>query len=142
MKVADIRHRIGLRLQQAAREKDPDSLALALDYGRAVLLALASLDEEAEVDLSEATVNTATAARILSFHVEYVRDLIRREVLPASKRNNEYDIRLVDLMDFIASPRYQAVGAPGAVARAALRRFRDWGMTVWRRPWEEPGSAV
>ncbi len=143
MKVADIRRKLGQRLQEAAMEKDPDALALVLDYGRAILLALAPLPEDEEVDLSEVTVSTSTAARILSFHVEYVRELIRRGVVAGTKHNNEYEIKLTDLMEFMSSPRYQAVGTPGAGVRATLRRFRDiGGTTMWRRPEEEPGSAL
>jgi hypothetical protein len=143
MKVIDVRRRLGQRLQEAAMESDPNALAPALDYGRAVLLALASLPDDEEVVLSELTVSTATAARILSFHVEYVREIIRRGDLPASKRNNEYEIRLADLVDFMASPRYQAVGAPGAVLGAALRSLRGRrGIPMWRRPEEGPGPTT
>ena len=143
MKVIDIRHRLGRRLQEAAMEKDPDALALALDYGRAILLALAPLAEDDEVELSEMTVSTATAAGILRFHVEYVRELIRRGVLAGTKHNNEYEIRLTDLMEFMSSSRYQAIGTPGAALRTALQRFPDiWGMTIWRRSGEEPGFAL
>ena len=143
MKVIDIRRRLGQRLQEAATEKDSDALALALDYGRAILLALASLPEDEDVELPGVIVSTATAARILSFHVEYVREVIRRGDLPASKRNNEYEIRLADLVDFMASPRYQAVGAPGAVLGAALRSLRGRrGIPMWRRPEEGPGPTT
>jgi excisionase family DNA binding protein len=96
------------------------------------------------VELAEMTESTATAARILSLHVEYVRELIRREVLPGAKHNNEYEIKLTDVMDFMSSSRYRAWGEPSALAKAALARFGP----IWRlpridlRPGEEPGSAV
>lgn len=144
MKVIDIRRRLGRRLQEAATEKDPNALALALDYGRAILLALAPLAEDEEVEVSEVTVSTATAARILSLHVEYVRELIRRDVLPGTKHNNEYEIKLTDLVEFMSSSRYRAGAEPSALARAALQRIG----ALWRlppidlRPGEEPGPAV
>jgi excisionase family DNA binding protein len=143
MKVIDIRRRLGQRLQDAAMENDPNALALALDYGRAILLALAPLAEDEEVELAEVTVGTATAACILSLHVEYVRDLIRRGVLPGTKHNNEYEIKLTDVMDFMSSPRYRA-GGWAFHPRAAVAMFGP----AWRlpridlRPGEEPGSAV
>jgi excisionase family DNA binding protein len=141
MKVVDIRRRLGQRLGEAAMEKDPDSLALALDYCRAILLALSPLPDDQDVELSELTVSTATAARILSLHVEYVRELIRRGVLPGTKHNNEYEVKLSDVMDFMSSSRYRAGGEPSALARAAMLRFGP----VWHlpridlRPGQEPG---
>jgi excisionase family DNA binding protein len=123
-------------------EEDADALALALDYGRAILLALAPLAEDEEVELPEVTVSTATAARILSLHVEYVRELIRRNVLRGTKHNNEYEVKLTDLVEFMGSSRYRAGGEPSALARAALGRFGP----IWRlpridlRPGPEPGS--
>ena len=144
MKVIDVRRRLGQRLQEAATEKDPSALALALDYGRAILLALAPLAEDEDVELSEVTVSTATAACILSFHVEYVRELIRRDVLPGTKHNNEYEIRLTDLVEFMSSSRYRTWGEPSALARAALARFGPIRRLprIDLRPGEEPGSAV
>ncbi|MGD0205118.1 MAG: hypothetical protein ABSB57_01555 [Dehalococcoidia bacterium] len=144
MKVIDIRRKLGRRLQDAALEKDPGALALALDYGRAILLALAPLTEDEEVELSEVTVSTATAAGILSLHIEYVRGLIRRGVLTGTKHNNEYEIKLTAVMDFMSSSRYRAAGDPSALARAALGRIGAvWRMPrVDRRPGEEPGPAV
>ena len=149
MKVLDIRRRLGQRLQEAAAEKDPDALALVLDYGRAVLLALAPLPDDEEVELPELTVSTATAARILSLHVEYVRDLIRRSLLPATKHNHEYEIRLTDVMEFMTSSGYRAEGEPSALARAALHRAGAvWGLSrvdlsrFGSRPAQEPDPDV
>ena len=154
MRVLDVRRRLGEKLQEAAMEKDAETLALALDYGRAMLLALAPLSEGEEVDLSEVTVSTATAARILSLNVEYVRELIRRNVLPGAKHNNEYEIKLSDVMDFMASSRYRAAAEPSVRPRAALavygsilrmprvdpRPGAEPGSFLW--PPQEPGSAV
>ena len=149
MRVLDVRRRLGDKLQEAALERDADALALALDYGRAILLALAPLADDEEVELPKVTVSTATAARILSLHVEYVRDLIRRDILPAKKHNNEYEIRLTDVMEFMASSRYRAEGEPSALARAALHRASAlWGLPrvdlsrFGIRPGQEPGPAV
>jgi len=149
MRVLDVRRRLGEKLQEAATEKDADTLALALDYGRAILLALAPLPEDEEVELPQVNVSTATAARILSLHVEYVRDLIRRDILPAKKHNNEYEIRLTDVMEFMASSRYRAEGEPSALARAALHRAGVLGLLprvdlsrFGIRSEHEPGSAV
>lgn len=142
MKVVDVRRKLGQRLQEVATENDADTLVLALDYSRAILLALAPLAEDQEVELSEMTVSTATAARILSLNVEYVRELIRRDVLTATKHNNEYEISLADIVEFMASSRYRAAGEPSVRARAALSAFS----ALWRlprvdlRPGPEPGS--
>ena len=142
MRVLDVRRKLGQRLQEAANERNPEALALALDYGRAILLALAPLPEDEEVELAELTVSTATAARILSLNVEYVRELIRRYVLAATKHNNEYEIKLTDVMDFMASSRYRAAGEPSVRARAALSAFgAPWRLPrVDLRPGPEPGS--
>jgi len=144
MKVIDIRRKLGRRLQEAALEKDPNAVALALDYSRAILLALVPLAEDEEVELSKVTVSTATAARILSLHIEYVRELIRRDVLTGTIHHNEYEIRLTDVIDFMSSSRYRAAGDPSALTRAALGRIGAvWRMPrVDRRPGEEPGSPV
>ena len=142
MKVVDVRRRLGNKLQEAAMEKDADALALALDYGRAILLALAPLPEDEEVELPEVTVSTATAARILSLHVEYVRELIRRNVLPGAKHNNEYEIKLTDVMDLMASSRFG--GAWPVRPKTAVAMFGP----IWRwprsdlRPGQEPGPAA
>jgi hypothetical protein len=144
MKVVDIRRRLGQKLGEAAMEKDPDPLALALDYSRAILLALSPLPDDEDIELSEVTVTTATAARILSLNVEYVRDLIRRDVLAGTKHNNEYEIKLTDVMDFMGSSRYRAAGEPSVRARAAVAMFGP----IWRwpradlRPGQEPGPTV
>ncbi|HJX62158.1 MAG TPA: helix-turn-helix domain-containing protein [Dehalococcoidia bacterium] len=141
MRVLDARRRLGEKLQEAALEKDADSLALALDYGRAILLALAPLADDEEVELPEVTVNTTTAARILSLHVEYVRELIRRDVLPGTKHNNEYEIKLTDVMEFMSSPRFRAGGWP-VRPKTAVAMFGP----IWRwpradlRPGSEPES--
>jgi len=142
MRVLDVRRRLGDKLQEAAMEKDADTLALALDYGRAILLALAPLVEDEEVELPEVSVSTATAARILSLHVEYVRELIRRNVLPATKHNNEYEIKLTDVMDFMGSSRFG--GAWPIRPKTAVAMFGP----IWRwprfdvRPGQQPGPAA
>ncbi len=137
MRVLDVRRRLGEKLQDAALEKDADTLALALDYGRAILLALAPLADDEEVELATMTVGTATAARILSLHVEYVRELIRRDVLPGTKHNNEYEIKLTDVMDFMSSPRFRARAWP-VRPKTAVAMF---GPTLrWPRADLRPGS--
>ena len=100
MQVAELRQRLGARLQALATEKDPQVVSTILEYARATLIALTPLDDEAEVDLEELTVNTATAAQILSYHPEYVRQLIRLGALSAAKENGEYAIKLTDVIDF------------------------------------------
>ena len=149
MKVVDVRRRLGNKLQEAAMEKDADALALALDYGRAILLALAPLSEDEQVELPDVTVSTATAARILSLNVEYVRALIRGNALPGTKHNNEYEVKLSDVMEFMASSRFRAEGEPSALARAALHRASAlWGLPpvdlsrFGVRPRQEPGPAA
>jgi len=142
MNVVDIRRRLGQRLQDAAMEKDLDALALALDYGRAILLALAPLSDDEDVELSELTVSTATAARILSLHVEYVRELIRRNVLPGAKHNNEYEVKLSVVMDFMSSSRYRARGEPLVRSRAAAMGPAWRWPRIDLGPGPEPGSAV
>jgi len=143
MRVLDVRRRLGDKLQEAALERDADALALALDYGRAILLALAPLADDEEVELPEVTVSTATAARILSLHVEYVRELIRRDVLRGTKHNNEYEIMLTDVMDFMSSPRFRAGGWPVRPQTAVAMFGPIWR---WRRanlrPGQEPGPPV
>ena len=142
MKVLDVRRRLGDKLREAALGRDVDAVASALDYGRAILLALMPLADDEEAELPDLTVTTATAARILSLHVEYVRELIRRNVLPGTKHNNEYEIRLIDVMDFMGSSRFG--GAWPVRPKTAVAMFGP----IWRwpradvHPGQEPGTTT
>jgi hypothetical protein len=101
VKVTAVQQRLLEWLQGLLAEKDVEVVATALDCTRAILIALAPLPHDAEVDLAELTVNTNTAARILSLHAEYVRSIIRQGLLDARKQNGEYQVRLSDLVDFM-----------------------------------------
>jgi hypothetical protein len=129
-----------------AQAGDEEATAQVMEYARAVLVAVASLEEETEVDLESLTVGTATAACILSFHQEYVRDLARRNALKATKENGEYRIRFPDLIESLLCARRPLEGMtavptwlPG-FRPASLHELGETSHALWRRKRRSQGK--
>ena len=106
-------------------------------------MALASLPEDREVDIEGLTVKTATAARVLRLHQEYVRELIRRQELKASKENGEYQIPLSEVMSYEAHSAKLGAGPSSQVGLLyrVLKPHSHTEIEMWRRPPEEPESG-
>lgn len=138
MQVRDIRRRVLQKVRDTVRTRDEDSIMKVMEYARSVLISLAALDDNAEIDLETLTVSTATAARILSFHPEYVRELIRRNALKATKENGEYRIKFPDLIASLWCVRRTAedmTRIPAHLAGFRPASLRDLGETsyaLWR----------
>lgn len=124
MKVGTIRERLLQRVTEVLQDGSADDVFLVADQLRVVAGALAPLTPDDEVDLSSYTVDTAQAARILSYHAEHVRRLIRQNTIKAAKVGADYRIPLSELLvvlvrrhreeaaiELLPSLRPEAVGA-------------------------------
>ena len=103
MLTTEVRQRLVEKIAEVSDREDEEVTARVLTYARAVLVALAGLSAEDEVELRGLEVSTRTAALILGLHPEYVRTLIRRDRLRAAKRNGEFHIALEDVVEFAVS---------------------------------------
>jgi excisionase family DNA binding protein len=97
MKVGTIRERLLQRVSEALQDGDTDEIFLVSDQLRVVAGALAPLSSEEDVDLATCTVDTAQAARMLSYHAEHVRRLIRQSTIQATKVGADYRIPLREI---------------------------------------------
>ena len=131
MKVAAVRQRLAVRLQEALESGDPEAVCRVTGYVRAVGVALAPYSGDDDVDVPSLTVDSQQAAYIFGYHREHVRRLVRREALAAEKEGNEYRIALTSVIIALEG------GVSGWVAPAALRRLRAL-MTVWVSPEAPP----
>ena len=131
MKVATVRRRLAVRLQEALESGDVEALCRVTGYVRAVGVALAPYVGDDEVDLAHLTVDSQQAAHILGYHREHVRRLVRREALAAEKEGNEYRIPLTPVIAALEG------GISGWVAPSVLRRLRAL-MTLWVSPEAPP----
>ena len=135
MRVAEIRQRVLEKVREVAAGGDEEATAKIMDYSRAVLVALASYGAEEDVNLEKLTVGTTTAAHILSLHPEYVRDLVRRNVIKAIKENGEYRIAFPNLVAFLIGIKRPEPG------RIGFRDIRRSGWPLWRQPPQEPQAG-
>jgi excisionase family DNA binding protein len=131
MKVATVRRRLAVRLQEALESGDVEALCRVTGYVRAVGVALAPFSGDEDVDVSRLTVDSQQAAHVLGYHREHVRRLLRREALESEKEGNEYRIPLTSVISALEG------GISGWVAPATLRRLQAL-MTVWGSPEPEP----
>ena len=128
MRVAEVRNRVVERLGEAAVSGDEDVAAQALDFCGALLIALASEDADSDVNVQTLAIKTGTAGRILGLNQEYVRELIRRRVLGATKSNGEFQVPLSAMVSFQAkSVKFSTSPVPptpasGSSSKAAHRR--------------------
>lgn len=131
MKVAAVRQRLAVRLQEALESGDSETLCRVTGYVRAVGVALAPYSGDDDVDVPSLTVDSQQAAYIFGYHREHVRRLVRQEALAAEKEGNEYRIPLTAVIIALEG------GVSGWVAPAVLRRLRAL-MTVWVSPEAPP----
>jgi excisionase family DNA binding protein len=124
MKVGTIRERLLQRVAEVLQEGSTDDVFLVSDQLRVVAGALATLSPDDDVDLSSYTVDTSQAARMLSYHAEHVRRLIRQNTIKATKVGADYRIPLSELFsvlvrrhreeaasELLPSPRPEALDA-------------------------------
>jgi excisionase family DNA binding protein len=131
MKVATVRRRLAVRLQEALESGDVEALCRVTGYVRAVGVALAPYSGDDDVDVARLTVDSEQAAHILGYHREHVRRLVRQEALAAEKEGNEYRIPLTPVIAALEG------GVSGWVAPSVLRRLRAL-MTLWVSPETPP----
>jgi excisionase family DNA binding protein len=133
MKVATLRQRLAVRLQEALESGDVETVCRVTGYVRAVGVALAPYSGDDDVDVSRLTVDSQQAAHIFGYHREHVRRLVRRETLEAEKEGNEYRIPLTSVISALEG------GIAGWVAPSILRRLRAL-TTVWVSPEAPPAQ--
>jgi excisionase family DNA binding protein len=98
MKVGTIRERLLQRVSEVLQEGSTDEVFLVTDQLRVVAGALAHLASDEEVaELPSFTVDTSQAARMLNYHAEHVRRLIRQNTIRAAKAGADYRIPLSEL---------------------------------------------
>ena len=103
MLINDVRRRLVEKVEQVGTDGDEEATGLILAYVRAVLVTIAGRPEEEEVVLEDLALGTGKAALILGLHPEYVRSLVRRGSLPATKKNGEFRIALSDVVDYMVT---------------------------------------
>jgi hypothetical protein len=111
MKVGTIRERLLKRVAEVLAEGSVDDVFLVSDQVRVIAGALANASADDEVDLSTATVDTSQAARMLSYHAEHVRRLIRQGTIQAAKVNADYRIPLGEIFAVLVK-RHREEPAP------------------------------
>jgi excisionase family DNA binding protein len=140
--VSELRQRVVAKVAEAASSGDEETTANVLNYSRATLIALAVYSPQDQVDLHQLTVTTATAARILSLHPEYIRALVRRGFLRATKASGEFQIPLEEVVGYVdARARFQSVRPFfGLWMKEMLKR--RWGGLEFRHhpPGEDPAE--
>ena len=142
MQVAELRQRLIGKMAESAVVGDEAAAAVMLGHARAALVALAQHPEDKEVSLAELTVGAKTAALILGLHPEYVRFLIRRGRLEATKDNGEYRISLPHIADFTVagmesfSREAAILSHLGDILTGAKAYF-----TLWQQPDEGTGPV-
>lgn len=109
MKVADLREHLAAAAASAMRRPEPEAVALTIDRTKAMAVALAGLDPDAEVDPEALVIGTRNAAIVLGFHPEHVRRLIRSGRLRAARVGGDYRILLSDVWPLL-EVRYRSPG--------------------------------
>lgn len=109
MKVGILRGRLMAALDAAIRNREADAIALTADRTKAMAVALADLDDEAEVEIDGLDLPTRSAATVLGFHPEHVRRLIRAGRLRARRVGGDYRVLVDDLWPLL-EVRYREPG--------------------------------
>ena len=141
MRADGLRQRVLDNLSEVVAEGEEEALSTVLEFSRALLLALASAAPDEEVEPGKLTVKSGTAARILTLHQEYVRELIRKGEMKATKQNGQFQIPLAEVIDFQAKAQKRISPAAHAHQGAtSVEQFpgRDTA-TVWL--WQDPHDA-
>jgi excisionase family DNA binding protein len=101
MKVGLLRQRLVAAFDTAIRNREADAIALTADRTKAMAVALAGLDDDAEVEVDRLDLSTRAAATVLGFHPEHVRRLIRSGRLRARRVGGDYRLLVDDLWPLI-----------------------------------------
>lgn len=109
MKVGLLRERLTAALDAAIRNREADAIALTADRTKAMAVALAGLDDDAEVEIAGLDLSTRSAATVLGFHPEHVRRLIRTGRLRARRVGGDYRVLVDDLWPLL-EVRYRQPG--------------------------------
>jgi len=109
VKVADLREHLAAALAGALRRPEAEAVALTADRVKAMGVALAGMEADAEVDPEALQVATRQAAVILGYHQEHVRRLIRGGRLAAQRVGGDYRIEVADLWPLLEA-RYRPPG--------------------------------
>ena len=145
MRVEDLRRRVLDRMAEVVADGDEEMLSRVLEFSRALLLSLASHPPGAEVDLDGLTLKSGTAARILALHQEYVRELIRKGDLKATKENGEFQIPLSEVIGFQEKAMKHIDPGFHGHAWLASRPFPGTGpaaLWMWDQPPENPQAGL
>jgi excisionase family DNA binding protein len=97
MRVGLIRERLLQHVSEVLQNGSVDEVFVTSDQLRVVAGALAALPSDEDVDLSAYTIDTTQAARMLSYHAEHVRRLIRQRTIRATKVGADYRIPLSEI---------------------------------------------
>jgi excisionase family DNA binding protein len=127
MNVGIIRERLLQCVSDTLQAGAVDDIFLVADQLRVLGSALAGLPNGEEIDLHQQTLDTARAARLLGYHAEHVRRLIRHGTLPATKAGADYRIPLTEVFAVLVR-RHQAGTAellPGPRPAPVANRTAD-----------------
>ena len=109
MRAGTLRRRLAAALGAAMRNREADAIALVADRAKATAVALAGVDDDAEVELAALDMPTRAAASVLGYHPEHVRRLIRSGRLRARRVGGDYRVAVDDLWPLIEARH----GQPG-----------------------------
>jgi len=116
VRVGDLRERLAAAMASAMRRQEPEAVALTADRAKAMAVALAGMEPDAEVDPEALVVGTRQVGIILGFHPEHVRRLIRSGRRRATLKGGDYRILLNDLWPLL-EVRYRQPGRRRLAAR-------------------------
>ena len=143
MQVSEVRRRLLEKIDETASAGDEDEVAAVLSLARAALVALAEHPRDTEVTLQELTVGTKTAAVILGLHPEYVRHLVRRGRLQATKEHGELRIPLSHIGDFtMTGMRFLSREAELAAHVGDIMTGAKGSFVPWQSPDEAPDPEM
>ena len=141
MQVAELRQRLGARLQALATEKDPQVVSTILEYARATLIALAPLDDDTEVSPEELTLGVDTVAQIFSAPSEWLKQMIEWcdiDVMQIS--GGEHALKLSDVTDWIMASLEQRAALVPPLRPGGRLEFRRrpsgqrWPVLIYEAP--------
>jgi excisionase family DNA binding protein len=108
-RVGLLRERLTAALDAAMRNREAEAVALTADRTKAMGVALAGMDDDAEVEIGALDLPTRAVATVLGFHPEHVRRLIRSGRLRARRVGGDYRVLIDDLWPLIEA-RYREPG--------------------------------
>ena len=109
MKAGLLRRHLAAALGAAMRNREAAAIALVADRTKATGVALAGLADDAEIELAALDMPTRAVARVLGYHPEHVRRLIRTGRLRARRVGGDYRVLVDDLWPLIEARH----GQPG-----------------------------